>query len=406
MLSRFRLRGVASEPARHDTCAHKARLVHLAVVPASFYFLLEQIDYVQERGLEVHCITSTQETFGVPDPPAPLHAVPMSRSIAPLRDLFSLVRLWRTFRRIRPDIVHAHMSKAGLLGSIAARLARVPIVLYDNQGSSFITATGWRRRLVLAAERLTCRLSDGIQIASHSARSAFLEQGLCDASKIKVLADGGYGVDSRGRFDPDSLPHSTRSETRERWGIPEEASVIGFVGRLSPVKGIPQLLRAWPTLRGSHPEARLLLVGCEDHLTPLPPQTMRALESDPRVVVTGWTDDPRPCYAAMDVLVLPSAREGLPVSLLEGASMRLPIVGTRVTGIVDAVTDGETGTLVPAGDVDALREAISRYLGDPSLRRQHGDAGRERALRLFQRDRICEAFYQEYLLHLRAKKLA
>jgi len=133
---------------------------------------------------------------------------------------------------------------------------------------------------------------------------------------------------------------------------------------------------------------------------------MRALESDPRVVVTGWTDDPRPCYAAMDVLVLPSAREGLPVSLLEGASMRLPIVGTRVTGIVDAVTDGETGTLVPAGDVDALREAISRYLGDPSLRRQHGDAGRERALRLFQRDRICEAFYQEYLLHLRAKKLA
>jgi glycosyltransferase involved in cell wall biosynthesis len=149
----------------------------------------------------------------------------------------------------------------------------------------------------------------------------------------------------------------------------------------------------------------LLIAGDFDAREPLPAEVVDRLQRDPRIHLLGYVEDMPPIYSAIDVLTLPSHHEGLGYVLIEAAAMEVPSVGTRIPGIVDAVKDGVTGTLVPPGDPVALAEAISKYLRDPSLRREHGRAGRQFVLRSFSQERVWESFYQEYLGLLRASSI-
>jgi glycosyltransferase involved in cell wall biosynthesis len=182
--------------------------------------------------------------------------------------------------------------------------------------------------------------------------------------------------------------------------------VLGYAGRLLPIKGTAELVEAWRRLREEFPEAHLLLVGDYDPRDRLPPGVVEALQADPRAHVTGWLTDVAPLYAVMDVFVLPSYHEGFSTVCLEAAAMTLPVVTTAVPGNVDAVLDGQTGRLVPVRDPPALAEAVRAYLRDPELRASHGRAGRERVLRDFRPEPIAEATCAEYVELLREKGLA
>ena len=182
--------------------------------------------------------------------------------------------------------------------------------------------------------------------------------------------------------------------------------MIGFVGRLVRDKGVVELATAWRSLREDYPSLHLLVVGRREAQDPVPPETMSTLESDPRVHVTGELCDLPPVYTAMDVFVLPTYREGLSLALLEAAAMCLPCVATRVTGSTDAIVEGATGTLVPAGDAGALAGAIRSYLDNLPLSRAHGLAGRAFVLEHFPREAIWEALLAEYQACLAAKDSA
>ena len=171
--------------------------------------------------------------------------------------------------------------------------------------------------------------------------------------------------------------------------MPAEAAIIGWVGRLTAIKGIGDLYTAFtgPVLE-RHPLAFLLLVGGLDSFAPIDQELFRRLQSHPRIRVTGHVDDPGPYYRAMDLLALPSSREGFGNAALEAAASALAVVGYRATGLVDAVVSGRTGNLVPVGEWDSLAESIILYLSEPDLRRRHGAAGRQRALLLFRQERI------------------
>lgn len=324
------------------------------------------------------------------------HAVPTSRTITPLQDAASVFRLWRTLRRIRPAVVQSHMSKAGVVGMAAAWLARVPIRIYTNHGVAFSSASGWKRAVLRAAEQLSCRLASHVQCVSQSVRELMIAEGCCREEKIRVLANGSCGVDATGRFNPQQVPADTPRRVRLSCRIPPDALVLGFVGRVAELKGVDDLARAWQALRTEHPDLHLLIVGGADARSPIRPQTDALLRSDPRVHLVNEVADTVPYFSAMDLQVLPSVHEGLPVSLLEGAAMELPIVASHIPGNVDAVQHGVTGTLVPVHDVPALTAAIGKYLKDPILRRKHGLAGRERILRDFQREIVWEAMLMEY----------
>ena len=177
------------------------------------------------------------------------------------------------------------------------------------------------------------------------------------------------------------------------------------MGRVVRDKGLVELVEAWQTLRAERPELRLLVAGDFEPQDPLPPEVEKLLRTDPRVHLTGFVWDMPPLYTAMDVVVLPTYREGFGTVAIEAAAMELPMIATEVPGCVDAVQDGVTGTLVPPRDAATLTEAIRRYLLDPELRRRHGRAGREWVLREFRPEDVWEAQYAEYtrLLQMRQR---
>jgi glycosyltransferase involved in cell wall biosynthesis len=369
------------------------RVVHVTTVPMSLTFLRTLVPVLRRAGMTVEAVSSPGADAGVFSRllDVPVHTVEMPRRISPVRDLIALARLTALVRRLRPDIVHAHTPKGGLLGMIAAWLARVPVRIYHMRGLPLDSATGPRRRLLVHCERLSCRLAHHVICVGPSLRAQAIALALVSPNKSGTLVNGsGQGVDATGRFDPRRLTPGAGDAVRERFGIPADAPVVGFVGRLVRDKGIVELWAAWTTLRERFPDLHLLLVGSWEPHDPIPRAVRSTLEDDPRVHVAGWDWNTPPLYAAMDLVTLPTYREGFPNVPLEAAAMELPVVATRIPGCVDAVADGTTGALVPARDSAALAAAIGGYVADPDLRRRHGQAGRERVLREFRPERIAE----------------
>ena len=372
------------------------RLLHVTTVPMTLTFLRGQVGYMKSRGVEVHALSSPGgqlSAFAAAEGVA-AHDVEMPRRITPARDLVALARIARVLARVRPDVVHSHTPKGGLLGMLAAWLCRVPVRVYHLHGLPHVAAVGMKRRLLRATEKVSCRLAHRVFCVSPSLLQLAVAEQVCAPRKARVLAAGSAnGVDAAGRFDP--ARHDRRA-ARAALALPADGLVVGFVGRVVRDKGVVELAGAWRWLRERFPGARLLIVGPLEPQDPVPRDVLQSLRSDPRVLLAGERDDTPPLYAAMDVLALPSYREGFGVVNIEAAAMGLPVVATRVAGVVDAVVDGVTGTLVPPYDAAALADAVSAYLSDPDLRRRHGAAGRARALQNFRPEAIWEALYGEY----------
>ncbi len=206
------------------------------------------------------------------------------------------------------------------------------------------------------------------------------------------------------RFAPTPQRMRRAAELRHQFGIPANAPIALFVGRLTCDKGIAELMEAFSQLENRFPELRLLLVGSFEDGDPLPADIRKRLESHQRVILAGPVNDPAPYYAIADILVLPSHREGLPTVVLEGHAAGKPVIGAAATGIVDLLVDGETGLLFPVGDASALADAITRLIDDKALARKLADAGQEQVKRKFRQELIWAALRQEYLNILQGRE--
>jgi len=298
-------------------------------------------------------------------------SVPMERGIAPLADLVSLFRLGRLLGRLRPDVTEFSTPKAGLLGSVAAWLRGVPVRVYMLRGLKFETSTGIKRRILLAMERLAAACAHVVLCNSESLRTEALAAGVAPESKLVLLGGGSSnGVDVE-RFAPGT------SDVRARMGIARGAPVVGFVGRLTRDKGLPELIEAFDAILAAEPTSRLLLVGWFDASEDALGADERArIESHPRIHLTGLVEDTAPYYRAMDVMVLPTWREGFPNVVLEAGATGIPVVTTLSTGSRDAVVPEVTGLLIPPGYPEAIAEAVLKLLRDPGRRRRMGRAAR------------------------------
>jgi glycosyltransferase involved in cell wall biosynthesis len=322
-------------------------------------------------------------------------AVSMHRNISPLADLVSFVRLWRVLGRRRPDAVEFSTPKAGLLGSIAAWLRGVPRRVYLLRGLKLETARGAKRWILLAAERLAAACVHVVVCNSESLRARAAALRIAPSRKLILLGEGSsHGVDT-ARFSPGP------SDVRERLGIARNIPVIGFVGRLTRDKGIPELVEAFEAIRTAEPSARLLLVGWFDDAEDALDAALRSrIASHPGICCTGFVSNPAPFYRAMDVMLLPTWREGFPNVVLEAASSRIPVVATVATGSSDSVVHGTTGLLIPPGSPQAIARAVLALLRDPERRLRMGCAARAWACEHFKNDRVLSlhtAFYAEML---------
>ena len=377
-------------------------LVHITTVPASLFgFISGQPRYMSAHGFKVHVISSPEDLLGefAMQEGITAHGIAMTRRITPFADLVVLARLRAVLRRIRPQVVHAHSPKGGLLGMLAAWMNRVPVRIYTIHGFRFLTERGLKRSILVAAERISCRLAHEVFCVSESVRHIAVEHRICSQSKIRVLLKGSCnGVDAERQFNPERFTDQPRSGARSALGIPEDALVAGFVGRIVRDKGIEELAAAWSKIKAEFSKARLLIIGKFEDEDPVPQDIVGMLIDDASVHVMGFQPPERlpELFNAMDVFVLPSHREGFPVVLLEAGAMGLPVVATDIPGCVDAVVEGETGTLVPEYDAGALAAAIARYLRDSALRAAHGAAARARVLRDYRQVDMWNAIIGEY----------
>jgi glycosyltransferase involved in cell wall biosynthesis len=356
--------------------------------PQTCLTLTGRLHALREAGFRVTLISSPGELLYQTASREGVEAigVPIEREIAPLSDLVSLLRLWWTLLRLRPDLAEFSTPKAGLLGNIASWLAGVPARVYMLRGLKLETSKGRKRTILLAAERVSARFAQVVLCNSESVRSEAVALGIAPADKIYLLGEGSSnGVDVH-RFSKGP------GDARGRLGIPHEAPVVGFVGRLTEDKGIPELIEAFDAILRGQPEARLLLVGWFDAGEDALSANVRAIiASHPRIVCTGFVADTAPYYRAMDVMVLPTWREGFPNVVLEAAATGIPVITTLCTGSRDSVVPEVTGLLIPPGYPQAISEAVLKLLSEPARRRNMGKAARawvcthyadERVLRL------------------------
>ena len=374
------------------------RIVLLTASPLSLRtFFAAQVRFLRRSGFRVHTISAPGTPLSGPERRLPMHRVPMVREMNPLSDLRALFVLCLLLRRIRPALIHAQFPKSGLLGMIAARITGIRVRIYTINGLLWITRSGWQRRLLMRLERLACSLATDVFVVSDSNRRIAVDVKICPAHKIRVLGYGAsHGVDAE-RFDPDAAATGGKT-VRARFGVPPDGLLLTYVGRLTREKGIDELAVAWRDLSAEFENLHLLLCGAWEEKDPVAPSTVAALNASPRVhFASGALAEMPAFYAASDLCVLPSHREGLPNVALESAAMKRAIVAMNIPGCVDAIQDGVTGLLVESGNIGALVSALRRLLSDERLRNEMGENGREFVLQRFQEKVVSGRLAAEYL---------
>ena len=322
-----------------------------------------------------------------------VHTVPMEREIAPLRDLRSTAALARFFRQHKFDVVHTHTPKAGLIGPIAARLARVPRVVHTIHGLLFHDRmTRLRQTIFWVPEKITATFCDRLLSQSREDVERAVRSRLCSRKKIGYL---GNGIDIV-RFAPQVI--SERTERLREVGLQASDFVVGSVGRLVKEKGFMELFAAAEGLTARYPQLKFVVIGPRetDQNDALNNDYMDDLQRRGVVRFVNWCEDLRSWYAAMDIFVLPSYREGVPRACMEAAAMMRPVVASDIRGCREVVLDGDTGLLVPPQDVPRLMEAIEMLHNEHNRAAQMGERGRHHIVKNFNDKDVCSRLCEFY----------
>jgi sugar transferase (PEP-CTERM/EpsH1 system associated) len=302
----------------------------------------------------------------------------------PGHDVGAFARLVRWLRRARPEIVHSR--NWGTIDAVlAARLARIPVVLHGEHGREISDPDGRNARRNRVRRLLAPIVTRFVTVSDDLRRWLVREVGV-PARKVVTICNG---VDT-SRFSP-----GDRTAARAALGLAIDRTLVGTVGRLDPVKDQAGLVRAFAGVRARNRAAALVIVGdgpCRGELAGL----ITALGLSEQALLLGECHDVPRVLAALDLFVLPSIAEGISNTVLEAMATGLPVVATRVGGNPELVEDGVTGTLVPRQDPEALASAITRYLDDDGWRRAHGEAARRRAVERFSLDRMCAGYTRLY----------
>jgi glycosyltransferase involved in cell wall biosynthesis len=349
--------------------------------------LRAQLDAARAAGFEVPCVSGPGDYLHeLARDGFPVHEVPLTRMLDPLADVRALAALVRLFRRERFALVHTHTPKTALLGQLAARIARVPQVVNTVHGLLSHDDVPLPRRAALAVvDHVTCGLSSAVLSQSREDVESAIARRLCRTSRIRHL---GQGIDL-ARFDRARVLAEGQLALRLRLGLPHHALIIAMVARFTREKGYPEFLAMARRLAPGRPDLHFLVVGTSirerDAVHVAPSDALRG-----RLTVLIDRHDMPEIFAAADLVVLPTYREGFPRALVEASAMGIPVVATAIRGCREAVVQGETGLLVPPGDVDALCNAVTTLAADPARRARMSETATRRARIEFDERRVCE----------------
>lgn len=320
----------------------------------------------------------------------------LRREISPISDPAAIRRLVREIQRVRPHILHTHTAKAGAVGRTAALLAgdaRPPVIVHTYHGHVLRGYFGpIRTRFFRETERALARHTTRLIAVGPEVRDDLVALGVAPAEQFVVIR---LGIDLEQRVGSER-----RAEFRHLFGIPEERFVVGWIGRMTTIKRVPDVLLSFRALLDRGVDAALCLVG-DGPDRPAVEQQAAELGIARHILSVGYQEDVAPYYSFFDALVLPSANEGTPVVAIEALAAGRPVVATRVGGLPDVVSEGEDGFLVEVGDVEGVAAALERLARDPALRLRMGAAGPPRVVPRYRVERLVDdvdELYRELLI--------
>ena len=312
-------------------------------------------------------------------------AVPMERHISLFKDLKSLWNMWRLMRRERPDMVHSMTPKAGLMCMMAGWLARVPRRVHTFTGLVWPTTTGFKRKVLMATDWLTCACATHVIPEGEGVKSDLLNHHIT-SKPLKVLGYGNVmGIDLN-RFKPQEDSSTSHS-----------GFTFVFVGRIVRDKGVNELVAAFDRLHRDYPDTRLVLVGPrEDDLDPVLPQTLERINRGDGIDAVGRQSDVRPFYQQADALVFPSYREGFPNVVIEAGAMGLPSIVTDINGSREIIIQGENGVIVPPQNEQALYEAMKSFVEHPEVVQEMAVKARPLIASRYEQSYVRQCLYDFY----------
>jgi len=332
------------------------------------YLLRGQMKFMASQGIEVHMASANgQEVEEVSKyEGCPHHIFNLTRSITPITDVITIVKLVRFLKKEKYDIVHSHTPKAGLIAMLASRLAGVRNRLHTVAGIPWMEANGAKRVLLKQVDKLAYSCATEVYPNSFELKKFMLKEKLVAPKKLKVLGNGSSNGIDTSFFCPSSVPES-KKELRARYEVPKDKFVFVFVGRVVKDKGIEDLYNAFKTLSD---QCHLVLVGpFEQELDPISEEAINFFKASGNVSLMGYQNDVRPFLKLADALVLPSYREGFPNVPMQSGAMGIPSIVSNINGCNEIVVHGQNGLIVPVKDSKSLNESMNLLIQDADLYR-------------------------------------
>jgi len=357
---------------------------------------------MQQQGFDILAVSADgPEVASLQKAGIPYKQVPFTRSITPFRDLHCLWRLIRIINFFKPDIVHTHTPKAGLLGMLAAWWCRVPVRLHTVAGLPLMEAWGLKRWLLKLTERITYACASGVYPNSKGLLSYIVNTFKIQNSKFKIIGWGSSNGIDLECFSITKELQLRAASIRSQFNIQSDEFLFCFVGRMVRDKGLVELISAFLKIHDSGKKVRLLLVGhFEDGLDPLPTSIRKKIENHSKIIHVGFQSDIRSYVLASDALVLPSYREGFPNVLLQAGALEKPCIATDINGCNEIIMDGKTGFLVPPKDTKALIDVMKKIISNKEWSKQAGREARQFIAQHFDQQYVWNEILKEYRYHL------
>jgi len=386
-------------------------LFRITTVPVSIHLLLTgQLRFMSENGFDVFILSADdiEREIIIEEEGCQHHIIPFTRTITPWQDLKCLWYLIQVIRKLRPNIIHTHTPKAGLLGMLAGRFTNVPIRIHTIAGLPFMTAIGIKRQLLIAMEKLTYWGAQHVWPNSQSMLEFVRQQRLCPDDKLDIISNGSSNGIDLEQFSPAAIQPDKLELIKSTFNHDPNCRYILAVGRIVKDKGIPELVEAFGKISRLNSTLRLLLIGPmekERREELLPSSTLMAIKTNEAIHHIDWTDEVAYYLYLSDILVHASHREGFPNVPLQAGAMCCPIICSAIPGNVDIVTHEKTGLTFPAKDTEALRSCLERSLKEPQQAKAMAQRLHQHIEQYFDRKIIHQALLDKYTELLAAEQL-
>ncbi|MFD2514263.1 glycosyltransferase family 4 protein [Pontibacter locisalis] len=377
-----------------------AKLFRVTTVPLSLQKLITgQLPFMRSKGFEPLMISADgPEAAAVVVEQESEHViVPMTRKVTPLQDLRSLWAFYRLCKKHKPEIIHSHTPKAGIVGMLGGKLAGVPVRLHTVAGLPLMEATGVKRRVLDAVEKLTYACATKVYPNSTVLKDFILDSSYCGPDKVKVIGNGSSNGINTNFFSKDALDAEALQKLRQELDITDSDFLFVFIGRIVKDKGIQELVKAFTSSQQKFPFIKLLLVGpLEQDLDPVDKQTLLEIEQNPTILSVGYQNEVRPYLAISNALAFPSYREGFPNVPMQAGCFNLPSIVTDINGCNEIIVEGENGLIIPPKSVDALQGAMERLIVDKELYAHLQSNARKMIIERYEQRYFWELLLEEY----------